>query len=247
MLNTTIYFIEKTNSTNKYLADLVSNKRKHQNLLQDFTGVYTYEQIAGRGMGNNHWYSEYGENLLVSFYFEPPIAASQQFFFNRFFTLAVRNMLAHYTDAVIKWPNDILVNQQKIAGILIEHTIVGTKVAHSIAGVGININQTTFQKEIPNPTSLKTITGKTYVIKELLNELVQSCQQYYSILKEEKFDILEKEYLLHLYKLNEPASFLYQEQTVTATITGIDPFGRLVLQKDDGTTIVCGYKEIAFL
>ena len=247
MLNATLHFIETIDSTNRYLADMAAGKIANTPKIQDFTVVYTNEQTAGRGMGTNQWHSDYGQNILASFYFEPDIDASQQFCFNRFFALAVRDMLAHHTDAVIKWPNDILVHGQKIAGILIEHSVVGSRLAHSIAGVGININQTSFRKDIPHPTSLKLLTGKHFDVEELLNELISSCQKYYKILKEGKLDILEKEYLQYLYQLDKPASYQYHNEVITATITGIDTYGRLMLQKEDGTILTCGYKEIVFL
>ena len=247
MLNATIHFIKTTDSTNRYLADMAAGKKPDSTNIQDFTVVYTHMQTAGRGMGTNQWHSDYGQNILASFYFEPNIDASQQFFFNRFFTLAVRDMLAPYVKAVIKWPNDILVNDHKIAGILIEHSVIGSRLAHSIAGVGININQTSFRQDIPHPTSLKLLTGKDFVVEDLLNELVSACQKYYKILKEGKLDILEKAYLQNLYRLGEPARYRYQEDEITATITGIDNFGRLKLQKDDGTELICGFKEIVFL
>ena len=156
-------------------------------------------------------------------------------------------MIAKYVPARIKWPNDIIVNHHKIAGILIEHSVVGNRLAHSIAGVGININQTSFRTDIPHPTSLKLMTGKNYDVESLLKELVVSCQKYYKTLKENKFHFLEEEYLQHLYRLGEPAAYRYQNECIIATITGIDAYGRLMLEKENGTLLTCGYKEIVVL
>lgn len=247
MLNATLHFIETTDSTNRYLADMAAGKIAHTPKIQDFTIVYTRKQTAGRGMGTNQWHSDEGQNILASFYFEPDIDASQQFFFNRFFALAVRDMITKYVPARIKWPNDIIVNHHKIAGILIEHSVVGNRLAHSIAGVGININQTAFRTDIPHPTSLKLMTGKNYDVESLLKELVVSCQKYYKTLKENKFHLLEEEYLQHLYRLGEPAAYRYQNECIIAIITGIDAYGRLMLRKENGTLLTCGYKEIVFL
>lgn len=247
MYRFTTHFIETTDSTNRVLHDVVDGKCTIINKLDDCSVLFANEQTAGRGMGTNCWHSDPGQNILASFYFESGILARKQFEFNRFFALAVRNMVAKYVPHVqIKWPNDILIDGKKLAGILIEHSVQGEKLAYSIAGIGLNVNQTVFDPVIPNPTSLKLYAQSDFSVKQILNELIESCQSYYAMLKEGKFDELEKEYLEHLYRLNEPAQYFYQNQHIKATITGIDEYGRLCLTAENGDELCCGFKEIKF-
>jgi BirA family biotin operon repressor/biotin-[acetyl-CoA-carboxylase] ligase len=94
----------------------------------------------------------------------------------------------------IKKPNDIFVGDQKIAGILIEHHVQGEKLNYSVAGVGININQTQFDPALPNPTSLKLITKKTFNRDVILEEIVSTGAYYYNKLQNSAFIELENEY-----------------------------------------------------
>jgi BirA family biotin operon repressor/biotin-[acetyl-CoA-carboxylase] ligase len=185
--------VETTNSTNLLLNEIVEVNR--EKTLSDFFGVITDFQTAGKGQGNKTWQSNKGENILVSFYFQPAILPSQQIYFNYFFALTIRNVISMYVDNVmIKKPNDIWVGDKKIAGILIEHHIQGEKLKYSVAGVGININQTQFDPALPNPTSLKLITGKTFDRAMILEEIVQIGKKYYHKLQNGAFLELENEY-----------------------------------------------------
>lgn len=247
MYRFTTHFIETTDSTNRFLQAVADGKMSVISSLEDCTVLFTNEQTAGRGMGTNCWFSDYGQNILASFYFESGILARRQFEFNRFFALAVRHMVAKYLPQVqIKWPNDILVEGKKLAGILIEHSVKGDRLAYSIAGIGLNVNQITFEPVIPNPTSLKLCTQRDFSVKQLLSELIESCTIYYRMLKEGNFEKLEQEYLEHLYRLNEFAHYFYQNQHIMAKITGIDEYGRLCLVSEKGEELCCGFKEIKF-
>jgi len=200
MMNTTfINFVENTNSTNLLLNEIVENSKSSGKNLPDFSCVAADFQTAGRGQGGKTWLSHKGENILASFYFQPTISPQQQIYFNYFFALTVRKVLSQYIDYVlIKKPNDIYVADKKIAGILIEHNIQGEKIKYSIAGVGININQTQFYPTLPNPVSLKLLTGKNFSREEILNEIVQFGKNYYNKLQNGAFMELEKEYELHV-------------------------------------------------
>ena len=72
----------------------------------------------------------------------------------------------------IKWPNDIYYGDKKVAGILIENAIIGNEIKYSIAGIGLNVNQTTFLSSAPNPVSLKQISGKETDIDALMQALM---------------------------------------------------------------------------
>ena len=166
-----LQFIETTHSTNVTLRENASLTLQEWNKDYHFYGIYTLEQTQGKGLGSNRWLSQRGQNILISFLFQPPITIQNQFYFNQYFALAIRDFLSKFIEnPMIKWPNDIYVGNKKIAGILIEHSIQGDTLKYSIAGVGININQTLFEPEIPNPTSLSILTGITFDIPKEINK-----------------------------------------------------------------------------
>jgi len=193
-------FVETTPSTNLLLNEIVENNKNAGINLPDFFCLTANFQTAGKGQGNKVWMSEKGENILASFYFQPQILPKQQIYFNYFFALTIRKIISLYVNNVkIKKPNDIYVNAQKIAGILIEHHIQGGKLNYSIAGVGININQTQFNAILPNPTSLKLIVGKEFNREIILEEIVQAGKLYYDKLQTGAFKELENEYESYIF------------------------------------------------
>jgi len=193
------HFVETTHSTNLLLNEIAENAKKTATSLPDFFCVATNFQTAGKGQGSKIWQSEKGKNILASFYFQPLILPPQQIYFNYFFALTIRKMLSlHVNNVKIKKPNDIFVDDKKIAGILIEHHIQGEKLNYSVAGVGININQTQFDAALPNPTSLKLLTGKEFNREVILEEIVQIGEEYYNKLQNSELIDLENEYESHI-------------------------------------------------
>lgn len=243
-----IQFIETTHSTNVTLKEKCQDYLDNWNKSFNFYGIYTNEQTQGKGLGSNKWLSQSGQNILISFIFQPPIMPYDQFYFNQYFALSIRKFLAQFVEnPQIKWPNDIYVQDDKIAGILIEHNIQGERIKYSIAGVGININQTTFDPEIENPTSLKLLTGETYHIHELVQNLNTILQEEYSLLHENNFEILNQMYLNNLYNYHIYNCYEIKGETVFAEIIGITTFGRLILEDLFGEPFVCNYKEIKLI
>lgn len=195
------HFVEITNSTNLLLNEIVTKNKNEGINLPDFFCVSANYQTAGKGQGVKNWQSNKGENILASFYFQPLISPPQQLYFNYFFALTVWKVLSQYVhNVMIKKPNDIYVGDKKMVGILIEHHIQGDKLTYSVAGVGINVNQTQFDSALPNPTSLKLITGKDYDRKQILEEIVQVGAFYYNKLQNGAFMELENEYESYIYK-----------------------------------------------
>ena len=187
------HFVETTHSTNLLLNEMV--EQEDESLFHDFFCVVSDFQTAGKGQGEKIWQSIKGENLLVSFYFQPDIFPSQQIYFNYFFSLTIREVISMYvTHVYIKKPNDIWVGDKKIAGILIEHHIQGEKLKYTIAGVGININQIQFDPALPNPTSLKLLTGKNFCREIILEDIIQIGRKFFNKLQAEAFFELENEY-----------------------------------------------------
>ena len=215
--------------------------------LPDLYAVYTDFQTAGRGAGTNRWHSSRGLNILTSIYFETGLAAADQFVFNLWFATSTRRFLAKYVpDVLIKWPNDMYVRDRKLAGDLTEHSVSGTRLDFTVAGIGIDVNEEEFPGWIPNPTSLFLETGRHFDIVTLMGEYLEVLRERRPLLSTEHEAVLREEYLSHLYRLDEPHPYLIGGQRVTAIIRDIDRFGRLVLELPDGTRETYGFKEIAY-
>lgn len=243
-----LQFIETTHSTNVTLQEKSSEFLNHWDKSFNFYGIYTNEQTQGKGLGSNKWCSAMGQNILVSFLFQPQITPQNQFYFNQFFSLSIRKFLAQFIEnPKIKWPNDIYIEDHKIAGILIEHAIQSENIKYSIAGVGININQTSFDASIPNPTSLKLLTGKTFDIHTLVHNLISILEDEYHLIQEQELESLNQQYLQHLYQYQTLAQYEILEQPVSGKITGISPFGQLIIEDTTNQLHTCNYKEIKFI
>ena len=169
-------YIKATHSTNTLMKELLAKGEWSEG--ERF--LYTAFQTAGRGQAGNGWESEEGKNLLCSILLPP---RKDLFYLNVLVSVAVhkvirsllfeRSGLCSLSEAVsIKWPNDIYYGDKKIAGILIENAILGNEVKYSIAGIGLNVNQTTFLSSAPNPVSLKLISGKETDIDALMQALM---------------------------------------------------------------------------
>ena len=192
---TSCHFIESTDSTNLLINKIIENYKDKGSHLSDFFYVATNYQTAGKGQGKKEWMSNKGENILASFYFQPSILPKEQIYFNYFFALTIRKVLSQYVENIaIKKPNDIYAGDKKIAGILIEHHIQGEVLNYSVAGVGINVNQTKFDPSLPNPISLKLILKKTLSREKILKEIVKIGKEYYNKLQNGAFIELENEY-----------------------------------------------------
>jgi len=214
-------------STSSFLSDLL----KHQDL-EEGTVVCTDYQDAGRGQGKHSWDSTRGENLLMSLLLFPAfLSASRQFHLSRMASLALCDALEILgVESAIKWPNDILTTRGKIAGILIEHSITAGNISRTIAGIGLNLNQTIFPSFPIPATSLRLETGKDVDVGEV-GELVESfLKSRYQALKEGKTDQLEKEYMEHLYKAGVPSLFKVGEEESEGIIKGVNDFGELMLE-----------------
>lgn len=151
--------LEQTDSTNSYVS-------VHSDELADMTMVIAGRQTAGRGQRGNSWESEPGKNLTFTLYFVPAgVAPREQFAISEASALAVADFLEEAgIPALVKWPNDVYSGDSKIAGILIEHSLTGNAIIHSRIGIGLNVNQTEFVSDAPNPVSMRMLTGKTYDI-----------------------------------------------------------------------------------
>lgn len=231
-------------STNKYCEAL------DLAMVEDFTCYWALAQTAGIGQRGNCWASAPGQNLTFSLVLHPSfLPADRQFKLTEAFSLALVDFIKTIVtiDAIvtIKWPNDIYVDGKKICGTLVSTRLSGNAIASAVCGIGLNVNQTAFPDWAPNPTSLSLLTGSTYDLEPLLRQLLSCIEKRYNSLKSGVDP--EPEYLERLLNLGVPARYRYNEEEIEATVTGVDPHGRLLLTASDGRRLSCGMKEIALL
>ena len=211
-------YINRTNSTNTLLREMLAKGEWPE----DEGFLYTGYQTAGRGQTGNGWESEEGKNLLCSILLPP---RENLFELNIVTAVAVQRLLGERF--TIKWPNDIYWGDKKIAGILIENAIIGNEVKYSIAGIGLNVNQTDFVSGAPNPVSLKQITGKEYNIDELMEALYAEVQK---ALHEDVW----AEYKAHLYRREGFWPFVEREVNTAPTMNaGQEAEGIFLAQIED--------------
>lgn len=241
-----ILHFDEINSTNVFLYDKISENNDISDMV-----VVAAHQTAGRGMDKNRWESEAGKNLLFSIALNVNfLEAENQFKISQAVSVAIVETLSQFVDdkrLFIKWPNDIYFGDKKLAGMLIQNTIEGRMMGVSIIGIGLNVNQIEFSKDIPNPISLKMISGRDFDLDNLLNQLVSSIKTKVESLrdKENQNEINEK-YVSRSYRLGIWSDYFYQNQVKSMIIKGFDKYGRLLLHDKEGAEIVCDVKELQF-
>lgn len=240
-------FINQTNSTNDWL-------KSHPET--DF--VWTTWQTAGRGQAGNTWESEKGKNILLSLRLKKPnVPIAQQFRITMAVSIAVRDLVASLlpnNKVTIKWPNDIYIGDKKVCGILIENKLSKDCIEESIIGIGLNINQTSWQGDAPNPISVKQITSVDYDLETIINQLCETLTSSLNLI--EHAEVLKANYLSVLYRFGEKSWYAPREVSITpsrilnerpanafeATIKDITPEGELVLDNKK-----FHFKEIQFI
>ena len=203
-------------------------------------------QTAGRGQRGNVWCSEAGANLTFTIFFVPDqLRACDQFRLCQAISLGVCSYLAAKgIDARIKWPNDIYVADKKICGMLIEHTVAGGMIKNSIAGIGINLNQTDFGAGAPNPTSVKMLTGTTLVPEDELPLVLEAIFNEYDNCSEATA-VRYKE-LLYLKETPHTFTVAATSQPLEGRITDVGEDGRLCITATDGSQHLFAFKEIIY-
>lgn len=234
------------NSTNTFLRDLA-----RESVVDNFTVVLAENQTNGKGQFDNKWTSQEGKNLTFSVLYNfSDLSANKAFFLNCAVSLAVYDVLFKYhkEKLKVKWPNDILSSSKKLCGILIENTVSNGNISRTIIGIGLNVNQEIFPKELPNATSLKNVLGKEIDREKLLQELLEELEQRLLFLVQKKFTILHKNYEQVLYKKNKPEMFRNALLgNFLGKILGITKQGKLIVELENETLKTFDLKEIQFV
>lgn len=242
----TIIKLNATHSTNSYMRQLLATKE-----LEDYSVVWTLNQTRGRGQMGTVWSSQPGKNLTISIYKDVSwLGISNHFFISIVVSLALLQTLNELMiiNLKIKWPNDILSDNKKLGGILIENIIKNNQLKASIIGIGLNVNQTNFDN-LPQASSLINITGRVIPLEEILDRVLINIKASFLKLQEKHaFDELKKNYNSALFRLNKPSTFKDKNNNLFAGyIYGTDKQGNLLVLLENKVIKSFGFKEIALL
>lgn len=244
--------LPETDSTNNIAKSLL--QQEALGALKEILLVTTDHQTAGRGQRGNSWEAERSKNLLFSLAFCPMhIPASQQFVLSELIAVVLYKVLSRYTEGIrIKWPNDIYHHDHKLSGILIEHDIEGIYIARTIIGIGLNVNQTHFVSDAPNPISLCQILGHEVDREALLTEICDTFTARYQEMltapdSTQWAGALHQRYTTLLYRLGTPALYRDAQGIFSATLRRVEPDGRLRLEDEQGTLHSYLFKEVGYI
>lgn len=242
-------FLHEVESTNTYAMNLLRNVNPIEGSV-----VYTDNQINGKGQRGAVWASEIGKNITASVILKPHfLGYKQTFYLSKISALAVYDVLTEILpigqyDIKIKWPNDILVNHHKIAGILIENSFLTNLVHYSVIGIGLNINQSIFNGFEREATSLKMLLNKNLERMQIMELLCRNLEKWYLKLKEQKFDLIDSKYLSVLFGMNQLLEFEDANGIhFKAEPKGVSNEGKLILKQEDLSLKEFDVKELKFL
>ncbi len=249
--------IKETESTNTLMKEMPG--------IVHGSVIAAYSQTAGRGQRGNSWEAEPGKNLTFSLLLEPEhIPARRQFAISRSVALAICDCLRHWLrnhadEIAIKWPNDIYVGNRKICGILIENSLQADRICRTVVGIGLNVNQTVFRSDAPNPVSMAQLAGFEFDLDTLLDDLATTILSYFNAEECSEGTASEREYAERLWRRTGYHRFkrtkdkgqrsvtVDEEEIFEARIVGVDPMGMLTLERRDSTRSTFAFKEIQFL
>ena len=244
-LGSKIVRLTEVDSTNSYASTLIKTSPK---IITDGMVIYADNQTNGRGQRGSIWETMPNENLTFSIVLKPNLLVNEQFLLSKICALGILDFLTDLgiKNTSIKWPNDIYVGKQKIAGMLLENTLKNSKIEFCVGGIGININQTVFNEHLQQITSLQLITNKSYNLNQLLNQLLFFIEKRYLQLKAGKLEQINNDYLNHLLGYNTERTYLINNQKFLGVISGVATSGKLqVIHKNNPQEY--DMKEISFV
>lgn len=232
-------------STNAYLKAICA---KHTP--KDFTVVVANDQKKGRGQMGTIWQAQRSKNLTFSVFKEVSfLSIEQQFYISMAVSLALIKALneLQIPKLKIKWPNDILAENKKVAGVLIENSIKNNRLVGSIIGVGLNVNQKFFDN-LPQASSLSVLTGKLYDKDEIFQRILNHLEQSFKQLEDYDFESIKNEYEDLLFRIKKPSTFKTAKgRTFSGFIEGVSEDGKLEIRLEDDILKTFGLKEVKLL
>ena len=216
--------LNEIDSTNKFLIDL--NKKSQFTNSVVVTADY---QTKGKGRRANSWESEKGKNLLISILFKHNFKIENQFLFSAAISLSIQKLISKFTNekAYIKWPNDIMINNKKIAGFIIDNLFQKNTIHTTVVGIGINVNQLKFKKYNPEAISISLINNSVIDLGHLKDKFLNILDEKYNNMD----DGFVKKYNKLLFMKNSYVNFKIKEKIIKAKIHSVDKTGALLLEK----------------
>lgn len=232
----------ETDSTNDWV-------KRNARELETGTLVWCDVQRSGRGQRGNSWESAPGKNITASALLRPDwVEAGKQFCISEAVALGVADVLDGLgVDAEVKWPNDIYSGDRKICGILIEHSLLGRGIVHTVAGIGLNVNQSVFESDAPNPVSVVHLTGEENDLSRVVTMLGKALER--RIEETRSPELLHREFISRLWRGSgsHPYRDVATGEVFNASIAGIEPCGVLKLRDESGVEREYAFKEVEFL
>ena len=233
--------LEAINSTNDYTLSL-----KDSLIFKEGLVVTSSYQSEGNGQRGKTWESNANENLLLSVVIEPKLELNEQSLISKIVALSVCDLLKSLgIEAEIKWPNDILVAKQKIAGILIQNKSQGNYITHSVIGLGFNVNQLVFKDYSPKATSLRLQLNKEYEVLQIQEQFLSFLSARLKRLKVGENQ--ENEYLNSLFLKDKPAAFESDNKQFMGIIKGVSESGKLLIQLEDDSIAAFENQQVKYL
>ena len=237
-----VIYLPQCHSTNTEMQKFLK-----KTILEEGTVVMADFQIKGRGQLNDRWVSQKGKNILMSVLLNPTfLSLHQQYYLTIIQGLAITDALGNFmaNDLKIKWPNDIYVGANKIAGVLIEASVSKKSIDHVIIGIGININQQEFGTLKATSVLLETglYQNRDYVMEFILLRM----EKWYQKLKNRQYEEIILKYHDLLFWRNEKHTFRVQEESMEGKIKGINDRGPLIVEIS-GNERIFNHKELIFI
>lgn len=227
VLQAPIIRCDSIDSTNNYAAQLADAETAQEGLT-----IVAQNQTAGKGQRGNTWQDQPGQALLMSILLYPQLPLEQQFLFSAAIAVAVVDALQSLDkdlQVAIKFPNDIIINDKKAAGILIENALRGSTWAHAIVGLGLNVFQRSFSEQLPHATSLILQSHKNWDIDSLMHAVRAHIAQRHTGNALARYNQL-------LYRRGQHNYFEKEGNIFDAQVIGVNPEGQLLLSLADGST-----------
>jgi BirA family biotin operon repressor/biotin-[acetyl-CoA-carboxylase] ligase len=233
--------LSSVDSTNNYAANMLK-----EGLLKQGTVILADEQTNGRGQRGSVWQSEAGFNLQMTLVLFPnELKVTHQRYINSFVSVSLVKYLACFgINAKIKWPNDILIDNKKIAGILIENHLKNGMIDSSLVGIGLNVNQLDFAPL--QATSLRKEIDLFTPLSEVLDSVLYQLNIFHQKLISNQYVDLQTLYHKNLWGFNKLKKFKDEKGVFFGKITGVSEEGLLNIETENGTNKY-NIKEISFL